>query len=356
MKIQKIKLLLLAIVLTLYSCKDNVQSKKEQTVFNQKQQNINFDKILKCSDYSYDGNYFITADYGCIYNPKGENVYGNICIYLFPKHNLEINDDEINIENNKINQLDIENYKRDYNIFIYLIPKEFLNYNINGDPIYYQNENYTEELYTFNSSTNKWVLLESLKVDKTSENRFEQNWRDNFIEKQSQKRQENAKITNVSNLIKSLQSKDFSLIKQQTCDLNEDGNQDEILIFGNNKEYKPEDNSTKSAPVIVLINDGENSYTQFQNKNIYPNDFNDLFQNLVIKNSYFTIELSNESPDEYTSNKYVTFKYQKNNKNIVLHKYSEITNWSDGKTNNIIYSDKDFGIVLFNDFSSKNIN
>ncbi|MCD0469055.1 hypothetical protein [Flavobacterium sp. JAS] len=356
MKIQKIKTLLLCfVIVTIYSCKDNLQTKKEEITIDQQQESIDFDKILKCTSYTYDEDYFFTPDNGCLYNPKGENIFGNVSIYLISKEGLQIGDEEIDVQTEKINNLNIEDLKEDFDIFIYLIPKEFLNYNPNGDPIYYQKENYKEKLYTFDNKTKNWLLLDSLKIDNNSESRFEQNWRDNFINSKSNKVKKNvdlSKVDDISTFVKSIEAKNFSLAKQQTSDLNVDGNKDEILIFENNADFNSDDDKTKIAPIVVFINDGNNSYFKYENSSIYPNDFNDFFRKLVVKDNYFTIELANESPDEFTSSKYITFKYDKNNKNIVLHKYSEVINWNNDKPTNLNYSEKDFGTVLFQNFNS----
>jgi hypothetical protein len=355
MKIQKIKLLLLCfLIVIIYSCKDNLQTKKEEFTTVQKQKNVDFDKVLKCTSYTYDQDYFLTPDYGCLYNPKGENIFGNISIYLFSKEGLKIEEEEIDKETERINNLNIENLKKDFDIFIYLIPKDFLNYNPSGDPTYYQKENYKEQLYTYNNQTKKWLLLDSLEINSNSESGFEQNWRDSFLNSQSKKvvNNDSNKITDISAFTKSIETKNFSLVKKQSVDLNGDGKKDEILIFGNNQDFNSEDNKTKSAPIIVLMNDGNNSYSKYENNNIYPNDFNDFFQKLVVKDNYFTIELSNESPDEYTSSKYLTFKYEKNNKNIILYKYLEVIDWSNDKPTNLNYSEKDFGTISFQNFDT----
>jgi len=186
MKTRKIKLLILSLLtVILFSCENNVAVNKGQVSNHKEIKNIlDFDSVLKCSDYSYNDNYFVTADYGCVYNPKEKNIFGNIIVYLFSKEKLEITDEEINVETKKVNDLSINEYKRNYNIFIYLIPKEFLNYSSNGDPMYYQKESYKEELYTFDAKIKKWILLDCIKINNSLEDKFEQNWRDSLIRKQ----------------------------------------------------------------------------------------------------------------------------------------------------------------------------
>ena len=77
----------------------------------------------------------MTADYGCIYNPKGTNTYGNLIIYLVPKQQINLKDDEIEIQTKSINNLTINDYKNEFTIFIYLIDARYLNYNPKGEPM-----------------------------------------------------------------------------------------------------------------------------------------------------------------------------------------------------------------------------
>ena len=59
----------------LFSCQNSSGSKEKEQVKTSAQVTApNFDKILKCENYSYDENYFLTADAGCLYNPKGRTL------------------------------------------------------------------------------------------------------------------------------------------------------------------------------------------------------------------------------------------------------------------------------------------
>lgn len=91
--------------------------------------------------------------------------------------------------------------------------------------------------------------------------------------------------------------------------MNNDSNPDHIIVFGNNKDFDPQNPDTKIAPNALLINKSDEKYDIVINENIYPNNFGDAFKNIVVKKFYFTIELSNEIPDKYVSSKYITFKY-----------------------------------------------
>jgi hypothetical protein len=168
---------------------------------------------------------------------------------------------------------------------------------------------------------------------------------------------ESNKITrnDSNNIIASMLSKGYFVVDKKECDLNSDSLKDLIVIFGNNKEIIPSDPETKIAPIVILINQRNDSYKVFSNENIYPNSFADAFKNLVIKNSFFTIELTNEVPDNYIAEKYITFKYNANQDNIFLTRYGENINWNDTTTTNKVCTAKDFGEISFESYHADQI-
>ena len=160
-------------------------------------------------------------------------------------------------------------------------------------------------------------------------------------------------ITEVINRIQ--KSKLFTLKKMYQHDLNQDGNKDIILAFKNNNDLKSDDDKTLVAPVILLIHQGGDKYKFFHNEKIYPSMEFIFFKRIAFKDNFFTIELDTEVPDEYTAEKYITFKYSKNK--IVLHRFGKITNWQDErKPFNAQLTQKDFGEILFEDYDPKKIN
>lgn len=172
-----------------------------------------------------------------------------------------------------------------------------------------------------------------------------------FFNNSNQKTKQNDPVK----IIDSISNKGYSVVEKKECDLNNDSFKDLIIVFANQKEINPQDPDTKIAPILILINQNNTSYKVFSNENIYPNSFSDAFKNLVIKNSFFTIELSNEVLDNYTSDKYITFKYDSNQDNIFLSKYGENINWSDSKKTTKICTPKDFGKIPFESYNSDNI-
>ena len=160
-------------------------------------------------------------------------------------------------------------------------------------------------------------------------------------------------ITEVINRIQ--KSKLFTLKKMYQHDLNQDGNKDIFLVFKNNNDLKSDDHKTLVAPIILLIHQGGDKYRFFHNEKIYPSMEGFFFKRIAFKDNFFTIELDTEVPDEYTAEKYITFKYSKNK--IVLHRFGKITNWQDErKPSNVQATQKDFGEILFEDYDPEKIN
>ena len=160
-------------------------------------------------------------------------------------------------------------------------------------------------------------------------------------------------ITEVINRIQ--KSKLFTLKKMYQHDLNQDGDKDIFLVFKNNNDLKSDDDKTLVAPVILLIHQGGDKYKFFHNEKIYPSMEGFFFKKIALKDNFFTIELDTEVPDDYTAEKYITFKYSKNK--IVLHRFGKITNWQDErKPFNAQLTQKDFGEILFEDYDPEKIN
>ena len=161
---------------------------------------------------------------------------------------------------------------------------------------------------------------------------------------------------NISEVINRIQkSKLFTLKKMYQHDLNQDGNKDIFLVFKNNNDLKSDDHKTLVAPVILLIHQGGDKYKFFHNEKIYPSMEGFFFKRIAFKDNFFTIELDTEVPDEYTAEKYITFKYSKNK--IVLHRFGDITYWWDErKPFNAQLTQKDFGEILFEDYDPEKIN
>lgn len=140
---------------------------------------INFNGLLNCNNYSFEETYLVTPDNGCVYNPTESNKLGNIIIYLIPKidkQNFNIN----NVEENKITENEI---KEKFDIYIYFISKNYLVKTPEG---YYPNKYYEEELYTYESKVNRWLKLDKI-IIKDNSNQKEIEWREKFIKEKIKK-------------------------------------------------------------------------------------------------------------------------------------------------------------------------
>lgn len=326
--------------LVLDGCKKNEDQKttrKISTYTPAKQ--LNFDALLKCSDYSLEENYYVTADYGCIYNPKDQNSHGNVMFYLIPKSIKPIN---TNLENLKVNSLDVKSLKNNFTIYAYLIPKSHLNYNPKGDPVYYQKEQFKEELYTFNSNSNQWVLLDSIQISNYSENANEQLWRENFIHTKA-------------NVTKSY-SKGFYAYESVVLDLKT--KRYKLVVLEENSEKENASGAHFNLPVLVLEKKG-NDYVEIKRNNdlIFEYDDNcpaDGYQSIVAKGNYFTLQQTNCADFLFVTS-YITFKIDEVSNEIFLHKYGEeYTDRSnpDKEIPSKIWSTKDFGSIKFENINS----
>ena len=158
-------------------------------------------------------------------------------------------------------------------------------------------------------------------------------------------------ITEVINRIQKF--KPFTLKKMYQHDLNQDGNKDIFLVFEN---IIDPDSFLVDPIVILLIHQGGDKYRFFHNEKIYPKIDLFSFRRIAFKDNFFTIELDTEAPDEYTAEKYITFKYSKNK--IVLHRFGRIYYlWKKNiKTSNDQLTQEDFGEILFEDYDSELMN
>jgi len=158
-------------------------------------------------------------------------------------------------------------------------------------------------------------------------------------------------ITEVINRIQ--KSKLFTLKKMYLHDLNQDGYKDIFLVFEN---IISSDSFLVDPIVILLIHQEGDKYKLFHNKKIYSGISVFSFRRIAFKNNFFTIELDTEAPENYTAERYITFKYSKNK--IVLHRYGRISYlWKKNiKTSNDQLTQEDFGEILFEDYDTELLN
>ncbi len=113
--------------------------KDEKEITNKpKASSLNFDKILLINEYinnnSDSGSFFTTSyDYGITYDPKRGNDLGNLVTFLIPKdflffqkHSKYSENDEGDALKGYVNKLSIEELKKIFDIYVFLIDKKYL--------------------------------------------------------------------------------------------------------------------------------------------------------------------------------------------------------------------------------------
>jgi hypothetical protein len=185
---------LLALLLLFTSCKGNNDSETLKTEEKNTATNIvvnetdysdeSLDNLLKCGDYSYMDGYFTIPDYGCIYESNKTNKLGNVEIYLIPKEKLNLNvDSDIEKEENKINKMGINNLKKSYDIYVFLIDKKYLKHNVNMDVPYYPNYPYKQII--FKNINGLWKNTTTLNIDNENDSQYK-DWKEKFLNNSNQ--------------------------------------------------------------------------------------------------------------------------------------------------------------------------
>jgi hypothetical protein len=171
--------------------------------------------------------------------------------------------------------------------------------------------------------------------------------------------------------------KEYIPIAYATGELNLDGIDDAIVVLAKKGEpsYLNSDvppsadlDDTEIFPLrklVILLGSKDKSYKiiKIHNTAVYravdggAKSGDDLFRRVVVKNGYFTIEHAQSGFDAWEQ--YDTFKYDKVKKEWFLHKNTTIGYKENDKDDgeaivvdyNITKSTKDFGVLLFDDWS-----
>lgn len=327
---KKISILLLFIIL-FEGCKKEQENNSilaETTTVNE----ISFDEVLKCSEYIFSEGYYVTPDYGCIYNPKGACKLGNVIIYLIPKKKSTTEQD--------VNSLSEADIKKQFNILVYLIRKEFLNYNPDSDPVYYQKDKYNEEIYIYENG--KWKMADSIQINSSSQNDKEQIWREAFLNK----------MLNNNTTVFSLPN---NLFIYDSANVTVNDKKYEIYVLEKSDLKDAENAQHNSNSILVLSNQGKGLIKLKENNEIIfaynSNCPSDGFEKIVAKNEYFTIEQSFCAGNLFV-NSYTTFKIDDETNTVLLSKYGEQYTDRNNPDNDIptkTWTYKDFGKVNFED-------
>ncbi len=156
----------------------------------------------------------------------------------------------------------------------------------------------------------------------------------------------------INEIIKKFSEDKYDLLEKKMCDLNSDKKNDYILVFSNKSDFLSGFPETYIAPIVIMLSNGNKFYV-LNNYNIYPNNFGDYYDDIKIKDNYFTLELANVKPNDYESEKYITFKFKDGK--IILHKFSELIDWKDGSRSTINLDEKNFKQIPFSNFNSNEI-
>jgi|GEM_PF-3180293 len=184
------------LLFTIFGCKNTNAEKQEnvRTTINEIS-NLDFDKILKINEYVYGvsdhGDFFTTSyDAGVYYDPKNGNDLGNLVTFLVPKDFLffqkqlkYIKDGEPEPLEEYINKLSIEEYKKLFDIYVFLVDKKYLISTPGYDSQYNYTEKYQTDVYQYKNKS--WNKIDSFVVNSEEERLKEPQWRYYFIEKKT---------------------------------------------------------------------------------------------------------------------------------------------------------------------------
>ena len=154
--------------------------------------------------------------------------------------------------------------------------------------------------------------------------------------------------------IKSFIPKGYTLLDSASGDLNKDGIKDLVLILRNNlEETKPD----TTRPLLILHGSKTKGYTLVaKNEHVVlckncGGVFGDPYERVVVKNNYFSLEHYGGSNWRWT--RIITFKYDINTKQYILHKDAGISfhTFDPDKTTNITTGEKNFDKLPFTKYN-----
>lgn len=102
---------------------------------------------------------------------------------FFKKHLKYINKDDYESLQKYVDKLTIEEYKKVFDIYVFLIDKKYLVPSPGYDNPYNLTEMYQTDLYQYKN--NSWEKIESFSVNSDEKEKKEMEWRINFIEKKT---------------------------------------------------------------------------------------------------------------------------------------------------------------------------
>jgi hypothetical protein len=150
----------------------------------------------------------------------------------------------------------------------------------------------------------------------------------------------------------------YSMLNCTAGDLNLDSLEDRVLVLKKNGEDSTSDvvDHPEKRPLLLLIREPGKTFKLAARSNnaVLCVDcggmMGDPFQGITIKKGYFSVEHYGGSAWRWS--RVITFKYSKEENNWLLHKDGHLSyhNSDPDKTEEKIYTTKDFGKVQFADF------
>lgn len=252
---------------------------------------------------------------------------------------IDFNSYDFERDNKKIEGIINKNFIK-YNIFSYVIKKEYLNTK-NGctKEGVFLNDNSLADIYLYNQQSKKWELIKSVKSKilppYVNNEYFTLNVPHLFLIIPEEKKLENKDVA---------YSYDY--------DLDKDGIKDKIILYKNEKETDEFEKNHFGLSMEIKKGLSNSTYQIWcKNNSIIPqNKFNcatEGFNTIVFKDNYFTIE--NQICSDYIEiSSYITFKVV--GRDIILHKYGETYFDKADHEKQIpskVWKSKDFGDVKF---------
>lgn len=126
-------------------------------------------------------------DYGCLYSPEAGNKLGNVVTYLIPKdflffkkHAKYIKEGEYDSLEDYVNNMNINDLKKTFDIYVFLIDKKYLKHTPELDSSYNVVGKYETDLYFFQNKINSWIKIDTHAGDE------DVNWKNNFLSKKTE--------------------------------------------------------------------------------------------------------------------------------------------------------------------------
>ncbi|MFV0531545.1 MAG: hypothetical protein ACK5MD_08910 [Flavobacteriales bacterium] len=355
------KILYIIGILILVSCKGNSQDNTQ--AFQSLEKSTPIEISPNFLDKKYFTGYSLVMDESNIgdhphFSYLNCNNEGYFTVHFVPKErdlrqfwsekyykNIVPNTYDYERDNKKIDSL-LKNNLQQYNIFSYLIKKEYLNQN-NGCTIesVFTNKSAIAEIYFYNQSNN-WELKKTMKSEVlppyVGSDFFISTFPDLF-----------------SSQNKIIKDDDQEQLYSFSHDLNNDGINDKIVVYKNERENDKFAKEHFALPIKIFKGKDSGSFDLWrENTNIIAKNqdtcVSEGFVTITTKNNYFTIEQQTCYDYNVLVNTYLTFVIKNNE--IYLHKYGEIyfdKSNHEREIPNQIWTTKDFGNVKFENVTEK---